>query len=382
MKKHILLTAIMFVVWGSPVTAQWQFTLSTDQSYDTNPFRYAEAQASYVASADWGLQYAGQDLAVRYTGSYNFFEAYGDRNYYWHQLALFHEYKNGEWGAFVNQRINNPEFDVYDYSTFSLYSTYMFRASEMNYRWYSQLSYDSYNQLSELNNVNFYTGLRLNRSFETGTSVILNGGYTFKQYVDQVNTTESPAPVVLGGGYRDRGGMMGGGGFHENSSLSAPSLSKVDWSVRVAQALWQKTGLAIQYRGSFNLSSRNRNVVGLAYSNESLLYDDPTGYNLQSIGAELTWILPMGITWKSAYYYSDKTYVSQGIYLADDSYLETVDRQDYRQNAWSYLSKRIALDNTTFITPVLKVRWLDNQSNSYYYDYHTTSVSLGLNLEF
>ncbi len=382
MKKYLLITALIMAIGIVPAAAQWQFTLSTDQSFDTNPFRYADALASYVASADVGLQYSGRELAVSYTGSYNFFEAYGERNYYWHQLALFHEYQSGEWGAFVNQRINKTDYNVYDYSTFSLYSTYMFRAAGMNYRWYSQLSYDSYSQLSELNNVNLYTGLRMNHSFESGTSFIVNGGYTFKQYADPAGTIENPQPVVLGGGFRDRGGMMGGGGFHDNSSFSAPSLSKVDWSLRVAQSLWAKAGLALQYRGSYNLSSRSRNVVGLAYGNESLIYDDPTGYNLQSIGAELTWILPLGITWKSAYYYSDKTYVSQGIYDADGSYMESIGRQDYRRMAWSYFSKRLALDANTAITPVLRVQWLENQSNSYYYDYRTTSVSLGLNWEF
>ena len=383
MKKYLLTTLMLMTVWVLPAAAQWQFTLSTDQSYDTNPFRYAEALASYVASADVGLQYSGQDLAVSYTGSYNFFEAYNARNYYWHQLALFHEYKNGEWGAFVNQRINDPEYNIYDYATFSLYSTYMYRAAGMNYRWYNQLSYDSYNQLSELNNINFYSGLRVNRSFESGMSVIANGGFTYKQYVKDVTTTGTLNPSVQDGGHWGRGGMGDDNmGFHENSNFSAPSVTKVDWSLRLAHALWEKAGLAVIYKGNYNLSSRSRNVIGLSYSNESLIYDDPTGYNAQSIGTELTWILPLGITWKSGYYYADKTYIAQGVYSVDDSYNEAIGRRDFRHNAWSYLSKRIAVGANAAITPTLRFRWLDNQSNSYYYDYQTTSISLGLNWEF
>lgn len=371
-----------------PAFAQWDFSLSTDHSYDSNPFRLADAQASYVAGLDGRIAYNSNLLSISYNGSYNFFDRFSDRNYYWHQVALFHNFKSSEIGAFINQRINNPLYNVYDYSSYNLYATILYQAAGFNYRWYNQLSVDSYSQLSELNNVNFYTGMRVNKSYESATSVIFNSGLTYKKYTNQNIVTSTSSSSMGSGmqqgghGWHDNDGMFAGPGSGQYLNLETPSVINLEWSLRLAQSVWKRAGLALQYNGSYNLSSQNRNVIGLTDVTESTIYDDPTGFNAQGIGVEFTWILPAGITWKSAYYYTSKNYINQGIYDSTDQYIESTARRDFRSSSWSHISRRFSLSKKIAFTPTLRFRWLDNHSNSYYYDYSMSSLNLSLNFDF
>ncbi len=389
MKKNLISSGLIFLFMALPAFAQWQFNLSTDQSYDNNPFRLPVAEASYMASMDGNLRYTGTQLSISYMGSYNLFKQFSDRNYYWHQLAVFHNYKNGEWGVFINQRINTTDYNIYDFTTSSLYSTSLFTSGNNFFRWYSQLSYDKYNQLSELNNINLYTGLKGNRSFETGTSLIANSGITYKKYTQQNIALSTPTLLTSSaqdmGGHGSgpgSGGMFNNTGSRQFSNLDAPSVVNLEWSLRAAQSLGQHTGLALQYSGNRNLSSQSRNITGLSYSDESALFDDPSGFNANKIGAELTWVLPAGISWKNAFYYADKNYISQGIYDINDQYNQNILRNDSQNSAWSYLSRRFILGNQTTINTTLRYQWLKNSSNSYFYDYQTSSLALGLSLEF
>ena len=143
--------------------------------------------------------------------------------------------------------------------------------------------------------------------------------------------------VVEGPGMGPGGGGGGGQGQYPiYTDTEAPSVSQLRLWLRAAQSITAATGLAVQYQNSFLLSGSNRYVAGITYgpNEESRIFDDPMGYESNSIGSELTQLLPGSILLKGAFYLTEKNYSSQGIYLDQENYDETTLRKDTYKSFW------------------------------------------------
>jgi len=67
-----------------------------------------------------------------------------------------------------------------------------------------------------------------------------------------------------------------------------------------------------------------------------------------------------------------------------ENYDESILRKDENQTAWLSLRKNIGLNfrNGGQIALYFYYQWIDNKSNSYWYDYENTASSVGLEFEF
>jgi hypothetical protein len=88
-------------------------------------------------------------------------------------------------------------------------------------------------------------------------------------------------------------------------------------------------------------------------------------------------LLPYQISIKAAGYYQQKSYVAQGIYQDAVNYDQSTLREDIYRTVWATLEKRFSLwDNGLALQ--LNYQWINNTSNSYWYDYESQFFSLGL----
>jgi len=186
--------------------------------------------------------------------------------------------------------------------------------------------------------------------------------------------------TVLGGpGYGGKGK-----GYQTYSDMEIPSALQMQFDLRLAQSVTATTGIAVLYNSQFLLLGSNRDA--LIYADESQIFDDPMGYESQSIGSELTQMLPWNMKLKGAFYYTEKNYTTQGIYLdeSEDNYDESVLRNDTRKVAWLSLQKNIHTDwfGGSTITLDFTHQFMNNESNSYWYNYESNYSGLGFSINF
>ena len=67
--KYIVFISILL---NNIITAQWNFSLGTSQSYSDNPFNYPIAQSSAISTFDLGIEKQYLPFSFGYYGSYTY----------------------------------------------------------------------------------------------------------------------------------------------------------------------------------------------------------------------------------------------------------------------------------------------------------------------
>lgn len=378
---------------------QFQFSVSTNQSYESNPFRFVNNEASWVADYNFNLQYDFTGFLISYQGNYNFFAEFADRNFYQQQFSGFKRSESYETGFYFQNRINDQLYDFYDYSTLSLYLNKRFNPEFVLVFFNADAAYNNYNELQDLNHLLLTGAIKLQKSFATRSTIIAGFGYKYKYYLNTLVVGQEAAGVqysILGNGYGQGGpGMRGreypGMGYSDSlsvyfSQVPALSVSQLNWYVRMAQSVFDNTGFAVQYSQSILADGNNRDVAGLTYNyaDESQFFDDPMGYEQKTAGAELTQILPAFVQLKAGYYFTHKDYAVQNRYIDDLTLDDSNLRSDDRNIFWLTLLKRfnIHIMGAQFLSASFDFQKLINKSNSYFYNYQNTSFNFSLSLEF
>ena len=119
--SRIKLFIIILFLISSLSSAQWSFKLSTDQEYNDNPFRTQLSTKSFLSSIDLGLENDLESFSIGYYGSYLNFDVVPERNFYWHQLALWKNYENSGLGIYAEQRLNKDIYTYYDYTNIAAF---------------------------------------------------------------------------------------------------------------------------------------------------------------------------------------------------------------------------------------------------------------------
>ena len=351
---------------------------SIDQSLDSNPFRYLQAESSWISELGLGIQHNSTDLSLSYTGNYTRFETLLERNFYWHQAAIFANSKNFQYGLVFEQTINGIDYEVLNSNQYSGYVNSNFNIGDFNFYGNLEGNFSYYPQLEELDNFNLDAGLKMQKSFESGTTFIVGSIFHYKKYLTNIIVEDSISGSIIN---------QGGQGINTSfSEYDAPSVSQIQYWFRLAQSVTNSTGIALQYQSRLIVGGTSRYFSGVYfnYADESQIFDDPLGYENQNYGAELTQLLPLGIVLKGAFYQNKKEYATQGIYTDTENYVFDQLREDTRLNAWVTLQKKISSKflGSNNVTIKLTYQWLDNESNSYLYNYKSHYTGLGFSLNF
>jgi len=379
-------TLIIMVVLYISSYGQTIGFFSIDGAMDSNPFRYIEEESSWISEIGFGIQPKVEDLFISYTGNYTRFEKIPDRNFYWHQAALFSEIKNFEFGVLFQQTLNTIDYEILNSNQFSGYFNTYFSSGDFNFYINLEGMLNYYSQLEELNNFNFDAGIKMQRSFETGTTIILGTIFHYKNYLNNIIVEDSVTQTTRGGtgqGGHNPGGQMASSIYSE---YDAPSVSQLQYWIRLAQSITNTTGLAAQFQSRIMVGGTSRflSFTSFNYADESQIFDDPLGYENYSYGVELTQLLPWGIVLKGSFYRNKKDYMTQGIYTDLENYNFDKLRKDTRNNVGVSLKKRIAgiFLGSKNISLDLNYHWINNDSNSYWYNYESSYAGLGFSLNF
>jgi len=359
---------------------------SIDGAMDSNPFRYIEEENSWISEIGFGIQPKIEDLYVSYTGNYTRFEKITDRNFYWHQAALFADIKDSELGILFQQTLNTTDYEILNSNQLSGYFNSFFSSGDFNFYINLEGMLNYYSQLEELDNFNFNAGIKMHRSFETGTTIILGTIFHYKNYLNNIIVEDSVTQTTSGGS--GQGGHNPGGQIVNTiySEYNAPSVSQLQYWLRLAQSVTKTTGLAAQFQSRIIVggTSRYLSFISFNYADESQIFDDPMGYENYSYGVELTQLLPLGIVLKGSFYRNKKDYATQGIYTDLENYDFNQLREDTRNDIDISIKKRIASKflGSNNVSINLNYHLVDNESNSYWYNYESSYVGLGFSLNY
>ncbi len=341
------------------ILAQWSASFSTSQEYDSNPYRSPIDEPDVISSYNGGLEYDFGEINLLYFGSYSMFNESKERNFYWHQLGFYNVADNNAFGFYGEQRLNKTDYNFYDYLSFTGYFRQKIDSVEFSPVINLTGSYRAYKNISDYNNLFLSAGINLNKSFETKTAIILNFAFNYKYYPSSGEESEV------------------------NSSLST---SQLYFNLRIAQSIFEKTGLAVYYfnRSLLGETSTLAEDYTFSFADESDLYDDPYSRNENAFGLEITQILPELIIAKAGIELSSRTYPSQGIYLDYENYEPITDRNDRLNSYYFRMNKNINIDSTghTSLTIGLNYSYINKNSNSYWYDYEGSLFSINLGLNF
>ena len=390
--KYFLTLLLVFLVYpDNDIYSQWYYSLHMEQEYNSNPFGIPEPQEDQISRISMGLQKDWDKVSAQYFGSYLSYLQTSFRNYYWHQLYLTGGGDNTGWNLSAENRINQEEYNIYDYLSVQTGIYHTTNSHGFLWRFNGAASLNNFLQIPELNNFRFTASGSLNRSFQTRTSLIAALSFNYKYYLEDDIPVSLPADtssnyqtsissVNQGPGHGSGGG--GKDGYYYTSSSGIPQAAQFFLSLRLAQSLTKSTGMAVQYQNRLNLNEYDRSIAGLipGYTTESQIFDDPMSYESQSYGSELTQMLPYQFSAKIAAYYQERQYVAQGIYVDPENYTDTILREDTFQTAWLSIEKRFNFNLLTETSLALQFtyQWVDNKSNSYWYNYTSQYISFGL----
>ncbi len=394
MKSHNLnrlsiLISLMLLMFISTGFAQWSFGVGVNQAYNDNPLHIRDAQSSWVSTANLDVYYTSEAFSISYHSSFNQFSEIGDRNFFWHQIALTARRNTTQWGIYAGQQINRDLYNIYDYFSATAYFQHQFNIDQYRAYLNASITTNDYSQVQDLNNWLFASSFRVNRSFATRTTLISGVSYQYKKYQYGEAIEIASDSTVLSSMSPSGWGSGRGTGFPgqpELMILDAPSVSQFSYWLRIAQSLSNTTGLAVQLQQQFSISGDNRYLSGVPtnYSEESQIFDDPLGYQGYSLQIVLTRMFPGQVKLRSGFFYRLKDYTGQGVYEDAEFFNPEILREDHYRNAWLYLQKPILFPGKSGVgvEAYLQYQWTRNTSNSYWYDYKNQTFSIGLDLSF
>ncbi len=388
------LSIVLILFFSQGVFSQWFYSLSLDQEYNTNPFRLPEAESDFISVLGGGVQRQWEAASLQYYGSFTGFRENTARNFYWHQLFLSGGDSTGYFLSLEN-RINGADYSIYNYTIGKAGLNHQLFSRGFFWRMGVSFSLSTYQELAELDNFLLSSYASVNRSFPTRTSVIAAVAFNYKSYLNQTVSATVPGDSVIpvNASVNSLTGINGGGGPGHGmwgdqyyfSREEAPAVAQLLVTLRLAQSLGTYSGVALQYQVRKSFTNQERTLAGISYgyADESQIFDDPLGYEGQSLGIEFNQYLPYGIFLKTNAFLNWKNYISQGIYSDAENYTDAVLREDTFRTAGIFLRKswNTSVPGLSSLGLQVNYQWMDNSSNSYWYNYRNQYVSTGLQFD-
>ncbi len=373
-KKVFWILTIIFIS-SSSVFAQLNFSLSTQQEYNDNPFHSPVPTKTFISSADFGVENNFNELSIGYYGSYLNFDVIPERNFYWHQFAVWKDFDDAALGFYAEQRIGKDIYTYYNYKNYTFYYQNHFELGPFSISLLPNANVTTYDEINILDNFKASVGLTLNKGFDTGTTFIVGGSLNHKIYL---NPTQSGTYTYL-----DENNLPVEAAYKDRNISSITQLVSFG---RIAQSITSSTGLAVQYtnRSIFNKFGSYIKDLNIYYGDESEMFDDPVNYQGNNLGVELTQILFDDLEIKAGYYLNSKFYPSQGVYDQLYNYDTGAMRND-TQNIFNFSVKKnipLRMANDLNLSLGINYQAIKNNSNSYLFNYTSNSINFNIGLSF
>lgn len=377
---------IALVIMALPFAAFAQFQARFDYSsiYDDNIYLSPEKTGDLIQDLDLTLNYTFRDSATTlyYNADFLSYIYNPVRNILLNKAGLRYMKDFGKekehyfyMGGYFQDRRNTDTYYFYDYQQAYLYANLRFSLNRTFLKMGYNFRYRRYENIMELTNFQNYAYLQLNQTFRTRTSLFLEADLGFKSFFKTITYT----PVAGGDGNGGNSGIQ-----YAVVEEQIPNLNHLVVLFRVAQALHDRVGMNVQYRGQFSMNDESRVNSGSYFEDEEL-FDDPFSYTSHGLSSKLTIVLPKHMYIQAGGGITLKDYISETSYIsAEDSTGMGDFRADTRINAFLKLSKVFYLKPGWIdsINPYLSYSYIDNRSSSYWYNYNYHYLVLGFAFNF
>jgi hypothetical protein len=393
--KHLLYILLFILSITNLLFAQFNSSIEISSTIDDNVFRSPFPVEDVITDFDIDFSYRleNSNLQIYYNGNLILFQNLKERNLSLHRLGLsYFKYFGRDdrhtlyVGASGLARLDGEEYKEYDYNQLYAYANlrfdfeYFFLKAGYNFR------YRDYINLSELNNLRHYVFLQTNKSFETRTTLILEADLGYKSFTSPIYFTTLQS-------IQDGGGGNGPGPGRTTMSSSVPvtvtadipPMGHVILLARLAQSIFDKMGIYIQYREQINLSNQITSITGSSFYQDEELFDDPFSFESQGISSQLTWMMPWSVRLQVGGSLIDKNYIEEQAFTSiTDSVGNGGDRIDKQKNLYLNLTKTFKVNKKWLNMLLLNFYfgYTNNESNSYWYRYKNQVVGGGLQWRF
>ncbi|MBN2423684.1 MAG: hypothetical protein JXB44_01575 [Calditrichaceae bacterium] len=381
MKRILSINLILCALIFQNVFAQFESTLEISSYFDDNLYRSPDGKQDFLTdfSLNIGYNLFEEKLLIYYNPDYFNYNESGDHNYFYHSFGFdyYNTFSNDQhqlyFGGNMDIRVNRDDFDYLNYNQYYAYLNlrfdleFIFLKSGYNFRYRNYINYP------DISNIQHYVFVQLNRSFATRTSIIFEANFGVKSFSGSESIVSTD--TVSGGGGPGHG--PGGTSTGERVYSTFKTLEPLDLShaiilLRVAQSLHSNVGIYGQYRIQKDLSAANAYSSGGFYYQDEELFDDPFSYESHEFSSRLTWLMPWNTQVKLGGIFAKKNYISERAYLsAEDTTASNELRKDDRFSLTLELNKSFFIEKNWMDVLELTVdlHYLENTSNSYWYDY-------------
>ncbi|MCX7876845.1 MAG: hypothetical protein N2321_11870 [Melioribacteraceae bacterium] len=373
MKNALNILMILLIISFSNINAQWSFGIITEQQYNNNPFQSPLPTETLISSYDFNISNTINDFEFSYYGSYLIFNKIPERNFYWHQVALQKSDSNYSYGILAEQRIGKDIYTYFDFKNLSFFYSNNFQIENNNINISPVFSYNSYDEIKILDNIKLSLNYKFWRGFESGTSFFIGGSLNYKKYI---YPTQSGFYTYL-----DQNNILQKEYYVDKNINSLFNLTSY---IRIAQSIAEYTGMAFQYtnRTIMNKIADSNKELNVIYGDESEIFDDPTNIQGNFYALELTQIIDEDWQLKLGYYFYKKYYPTQGVYDKLSNYFVNKMRIDNQNIFGLSLSKSFEISNETFLNLTLNFQTINNNSNSFWFNYKNTFSGINLGFQF
>jgi len=366
--------------------AQFSKNLEISSYLDDNLYRSPDPIADLFTNVDLSLDYRPPSSTINfaYNGSFYLYRDANERNFSLHSLnlSLYHSFGDEEqhtfyMGADGLLRIDTEDYNYYDYTQLYLYLNLRLDLSSIFLKSGYNFRIRDYRNFPELSNNRHYIYLQMNKSFETRTTLILESDLGIKSFAGE--------EIVNSSGMGGNGRGMSQTIYTTSTTNSSSSLSHLILLARVAQSVHEKLGLYVQYRQQISLSDQfNYNNTDSYYQDEEI-FDDPFSYESRGWSSQVTWLLPWSAKMQIGGDISAKHYISEQSYIsATDTAGLGGPRSDDQNVLYANLSKTFYFNEKwlNLLRINFYINYIDNYSNSYWYNYKNMVLGAGIQWNF
>jgi hypothetical protein len=357
--------------------AQSQFVLNTgihnafDDNVNNNYLNTFDQLTQFSVHSGYDFNNENYNLQLFYLGSFNYYKNIIARTFHTHSTGLVYSKLYGEEsetalnvGANYNLRIGREDFAYFDNSQYVGYLNVKHQLSERTFgKLGYRIKYLGYKELADLNNIENYFFAQVMNFLPSRTTLAFEANLGVKTYT---NAPPETTAVTSGMGRRS-----------STVDDSKPSVIQLSGNARIAQSIFDETGISVTAGYQKNLQQETRYLSSGYIVSDDDLFDDNYGYEGPSFEATLTHILPWSMMGKVSFNYFNKKYVNRPAYDLSDN-IKSDERVDNVYTISIILEKEFHLLNG--FTVSLLYDYIRNASNDDFYDYKNNVWAISFDL--
>jgi hypothetical protein len=227
-----------------------------------------------------------------------------------------------------------------------------------------------FNSLSDFNYFENKISGQYNTTLSSKTSVTLRSDFGIKIYSSQ--TISATDTTITGSGLGEGWGGQTGAQMYSTTQTSTPTVTQLSGMGRIAQSIFEGTGIALSGQYQWNIRKESRYLYGIIP--DDVVFDDHYGYEGLMVSVMLTQVLPFESHFRISAAKQNRIYSTLPAYDIAST-LVADKREDTRYLYTFQLEKDFEEQG---ISIDLTFDHIDNISNDAFYDYKNNALTLGV----